>query len=469
VKRICILLFCLLLYAAPALANSWGLTGELYQLVSATDEWNDYTTHVKQAGNIAMMENRYHHVLMIANGGTLQTSTKAVYQPGESKRPKLTANETGFSLRYSDGEWYSFLREDGAYRLHSARAGDVTVTATDNAWRYQVQDIHGTTAILTRRILLEDFNIRLFPRTINEVRHLNLMRASLDSQSACWEPGETLVENAGKGTAPVYSAPFGQSAWRAAKGKAAVGLSGRLWKLFPFRNQDGEEYWCIRYNVSPRTQRIGFVERAALDGKDAGPWTESCSLLSAGVVVIQETALTDDPDVSQYPQVRLPVGTQLTCMGLYDDDYAYVSAEVTDGRIADGGQIIWGFVPLRDVEMLSAWGTKPETALMEQMAGTWRFSAGGIEVTDVLTLHADGTWEGFTIQPESGVWHVRRYNPASGLYWNNPVYEAVFVGSDATAQVEGLTFEGDSFSLTNWEGGGGYQRTDGDAESEGNG
>lgn len=43
------------------------------------------------------------------------------------------------------------------------------------------------------------------------------------------------------------------------KREAAVGLNGDLWLLSQYKNEDGQSYACIRYNVSERTQRIGYA------------------------------------------------------------------------------------------------------------------------------------------------------------------------------------------------------------------
>ena len=459
---VCAAVLCM---AQTALANSWGLKGELLDLVSDTDRWNDYTTLGKQAETAAVMQSRYHHVLLLAQNGALQAYTKAVFQPDGSYagRPTVTQNESSLSIRYHDGLWFTFRLQDGEYILHSAKAGELTVTSTQDPFRYLARDENGTEALIVRSYPLKDFNIELFPQTINEVRHLNFMRSWLDAETIFSYALDAEVSGAGKGTAPVYSAPFGESAWRAANGKAAVGLGGTLWKLGGFRNADGEEYWRICYDVSPRTQRIGFVRREALDGPDVQPWPETTNLLSAHAVVIQETFLTDDPDVSQYPQFVLPVGSQLVCLGRYNDDYAVVSAEVKNGRLTDGGQIVWGYVPLRDLQPEVTWGTEPDASLMEQLVGRWFFAAGGISVGDQLELRADctflvpGTAE---VPPRNGSWYVMPYNPADNLYWNNPSHEIVFLFDDGSARVEGLTAEADSFSLTNWEGGGGYERAE---------
>ncbi|HPF87514.1 MAG TPA: hypothetical protein PK537_05615, partial [Candidatus Limiplasma sp.] len=106
---------CLLLGFAIALstasANSWGLTGELFEAVSAVDTWDDYTTLCKQAGNFAVMYSRHQNVLMIVHDGVLSAYPLAVYQPDAmlGSTVTLTQTETGFTLSYGDTEWYTFV------------------------------------------------------------------------------------------------------------------------------------------------------------------------------------------------------------------------------------------------------------------------------------------------------------------------------------------------------------------------
>ncbi|HML46268.1 MAG TPA: hypothetical protein PKE04_05905, partial [Clostridia bacterium] len=57
-----------------------------------------------------------------------------------------------------------------------------------------------------------------------------------------------------------------------------------------------------------------------------------------------------------------------------------------------------------------------------------------------------------------GVWYVIKYNPDWNLYWNDPPYEIYLIHDDGTANVRGLILREDGFSLTNWEGSGGYMR-----------
>ena len=102
-----------------------------------------------------------------------------------------------------------------------------------------------------------------------------------------------------------------------------------------------------------------------------------------------DTWLTDDPDVSQYSQFKVPKGTQFTCMGLYNDYYAYVGAEVKNDKFVDGGAIIWGFVPVRDLKPMEQ-EKQPEA--MDKLIGNWKVYAGGSMADDYLVFNSDGTF-----------------------------------------------------------------------------
>ena len=56
----------LLCMTGTASANSWGLRGDLLDKISDINTWNDYSTICKQAGDAAVMGNRYHNALMLA-------------------------------------------------------------------------------------------------------------------------------------------------------------------------------------------------------------------------------------------------------------------------------------------------------------------------------------------------------------------------------------------------------------------
>ena len=496
-----ILCFICALYAPAARANSWGLTGALYGAVSSVHTWDDYSASSAQVGDAAVMHSRYHNVLMLYADKTLRVYARAVYQPGEGPgKTKLEKGTNGlFTLSYGEGgtaETYEFGTYNGVRVLIRAvirsAGGTFTVALNETGpydGMYTASDTNDEEAICQRSFLLSAFNISLFPRSVQEVRALNLMYAALDSGDDCLgyfsypdEPG-ALLNNVGSGTAAVYSSPYGASAWRAAKSKAAVGLSGDMWLMRRFQNADGESYTAVRYNVSERTQRIGFVKTSLL-GKTADGLGDSVStLINIDVCAAEDTYLTDDPDVSQFAQFTVPKGTRFSCIGLYNRDYAYVAAEVKNGKFTDGGAIVWGFVPLKALEFPEGESIRgdAQTDVMERLAGEWEFIAGGNMAEDVLYLNADGTFQGTyyvgdyddgvsrdTLE-STGVWKITAYNPARNLYWNAPEYELTLIRDDGTATVHGLTLTDEGFSLSDWEGGGGYARTESDGDGDANG
>jgi hypothetical protein len=163
---------------------------------------------------------------------------------------------------------------------------------------------------------------------------------------------------------------------------------------------------------------------------------------------------------------------QFDCMGLVGNDWAYVSAEVTSkGKFTDGGAIVWGFIPVRDLEMDPSFRDDPvPQGIVERLSGSWTFYAGGSMAEDLLIFYPDGTYEGANTvytqtgetlgEPRRGTWSVCRYNPFWGFYWDDPVYELTLIHEDGTANVKGLSISEEGFSLTNYEGSGGYVRTE---------
>lgn len=457
-------------FAGSASANSWGLRGELLSLVSSVNTWDDYYAR-KQSGDAAVMHSRYHNALMLAQDGALKVYTTAVYQPEDGRDDELAleAEDSRLTLSYGQSEHYVFGLTDEGYRLSYAMIGDFEITVYRTEWGTEWYEAHegGESARWPRAIWLSEFNIELFPRSVDEVKHLNYMLAALDSgEPVFWgsEGEHTRRSNVGKGTAPVFSAPFEDSAWRAGNGKAAVGLKGEFWALSSYVREDGEKYACIRYDVSARTQRIGYVRAEDIGESYADDPTDD--FIHVGVRANKETYLTDDPDVSQYPQFQVQEGTLLICMAIYDE-YAYVSGEVRDGRFGDGGQIVWGFVPLRDLDIDPTREIQPDA--MARLEGVWEFYAGGNQAQDRLIFYPDGTYQGITNLGDddgewvdTGAWTVTAYDPACNLYWNSPEYEITLVDDDGTVNVKGLSFGEDggeeTFSLTYWEGGGGYKR-----------
>ena len=484
-----LLLACMMLVCTGASANSWGLSGNLYKAVEQSKAWEDYSTLSNQEGPFAVMQARYHHALFFVDDTEkLHVYTTAVYQPEDKRKaPSLLLMDRDLYLRYGDEEEYVFRpwTEDGEYLLYSAKIGDFQL---NGHWEDDEIGINwywanegDSTAVWPVTVRLSDFNIRLLPRSVEEVRSLNRVQAQLDDDGQClgcasgtgynYTPDHSgeLLQPKKKGTAPVYSAPYGKSAWRAGKGKAAVGLNGDMWLLSRYKNEDGQSYACIRYNVSERTQRIGYVLCKDLGIPEITDWHPEEPLEGFAHVDVEATAdtyLTDDPDVSQFRQFEVPKGTQFSCMGLYNNHYAYVSAEVKGGKFTDGGAIVWGFVPIRDLKVMEK-EILPE--VMDQLIGCWIFDAGGNMADDYLVFSKDGTftagirnWDLDT--PErisdametSGTWYVTTYNPFMNLYWNQPPYQLTLIYNNGRVTIKGLSFSEEGFSLTSDEGGGGY-------------
>ncbi len=486
-----ILLFAMtvsLLLCGSASANSWGLTGKLYQAVERSKAWDDYTTLSNQAGPFAVMKTRYHHALFHAdNSGELHVYTAAVYPPEDKRQsPSLSLDGQDLHIVYGEQEKYVFraLSEERGYQLYSAEIGSFRLNGNWESEKtgiisYEANE-DGRNATWPVTVRLADFNIKLLPRSVEEIRNMNLVRAQMSSGMHCLgspgnglrsyspdEPG-TLLQPKKKGTAPVYSAPYGKSAWRSGKGKAAVGMNGSLWILSFYKNEDGKSYACIRYNVSERTQRIGYALCRDLGLPEITDWEPDDPMTGFAHVDVETTAntwLTDDPDVSQYQQFTVPKGTLFSCMGLYNDYYAYVAAEVKKEKFTDGGAIVWGFVPVRDLKPMEQ-EKQPEA--MDRLTGSWRILSGGSMADDYLVLNDDGSfsashWNWRLNEPDrnghtdSGTWYVTKYNSFMNLYQDNPPWQLTLIYDDGRAGMFGLEITENGIILTDAEIGGEYE------------
>lgn len=478
-KRLLVLTLTLALLLLPgaALANSWGLKGDLLTAVMADHTWDDYTSSY-QVGNVAAMTSRYHNAIMLVKDGKspLEVYTRALWQPTDHKdSAKLTKSGSGFVLSYGKKESYTFMPHEDSFLLTEAVIGDFTLTLTRDDELY-IGEESGRTARLYiwGGITLEKFSIRLLPRSIEEILRFNTMRVALDSGSDIlgWyedamSPGK-LYTPGKKGTVPVYGAPS-ENAWRASSGKAAVSLKGDIWVLREWIGEDGDTWLHIRYEVSQRTHRFGFIKASQLPGYQVvGCETYPQIAVPVRVADLTMAALTDDPLLSQYGQHILLSGTEATAIGMYNDEYALVQTEIS-------GKPAWLFAPLKDLTPVAdevLWD------VMAQLEGCWYFRAGGSMAAEYLLFRADGTFCDPSFPENHGVFTVTAYDPAQGKYWNNPPYEITLRYSDGRVNIKGLSLSQeeydvydpetdsriwethDSFSLTNWEGGGGYIRID---------
>ena len=381
----------LTLPAPAALANGWGLKrGLMLNAVSKTHDYDEYSALAQlkvQDGEVAVMASRYHAVLLFAyefNGKTrLDAYHTAVLQPDEKgyKKAKLQRRDPGFVLQYSDMELYftpllsnealTYVLESGALGSLTVQAGGenseltsyLTVSDGKNSVKWYGWQ-HATPS-------LAEFNLRLFPRTMDELGAMRELIHVVAPQFVDYElySADEMPGDAGAATVPVYSAPS-ESSVRFAKGKASVNLREPA-KFYGF-TQDGN--WAlVEYTVSDRTSRFGYVRRSELPGSVT--WKYNISSIDMPVTVTQDTFLTDDPNVSQYHQMTLKAGDGVRLLGLQGAFYAYIETTLD-------GKTVRGFVPAACVRYPLPTEEVPEIAA--RLVGDWE-SAGGGEVLGIYT------------------------------------------------------------------------------------
>lgn len=460
------LLFCAL--TTPALANSWGLTGGVYDVVADDKRFDGYTAIADDGNtrlsygmhvNQAILENRYHALLVSAaryDRVWVEDAmvTTAVYQP-DDKRGEYPCNPTlehldgdRFRLSYGQEEAYTFQWDGEMYFLAEARYHMSSENSDSfimeeqglNFWQSNPGDafLPVGDALWPTTITLAEFNITQMPRTLMEMRRLNMTSIALAeteplTATDLWCPAR------GEGMLPVYSAPD-RSSFRAANDKASVSLGD---DITIYGTQDG--WTLIGYEVSPRTGRIGYVHREL--GGD--PLTLGNLPLRAAV----NTFLTDDPFVSQYPQVNIPAGAALTGLAQCGEYYAYVAYE------ADGVQYR-GFVPLKDLmpvyDRALATGDDRLTAdvrwdVMDALCGKWCEAFGSWE--DRLVLYTGGS---FTQWQDGEVGDVGNYRVYDG---ENGTFSLYMVTEDNREAVLTLTLNVDgTVTLTDERGNTTYRR-----------
>ena len=487
----------LTLLAPGALANSWGLkSGLILGAVSKTDTYDEYTAlaHLKLPdGEIAVMASRYHAVLLYAyefNGKTrLDAYHTAVKQPGEKgyNKVKLQRKDPGFVLQYSDMEFYFtplLSNEMLTYTLESGTIGSLTLQAggenseltsylacTDGTnktnwygWQYATPS-------------LAEFNLRLFPRTMEEIGAIREMDSILWPQFEEIElMDEEMPGDAGASTVPVYSAPS-ESSVRFAKGKASVNL--REPAKFYGLTRDGN--WAlIEYEVSDRTSRFGYVKRSDLPSSVT--WKYNISSIDVPVTVTQDTFLTDDPNVSQYQQMTLNAGSSVRLLGKYREWYAYVETTLD-------GKAVRGFVPRACLRWPMPTEEAPEAAA--RLVGEWESGGGSETLGSYVTFSADGTvtecdlpqaeWEALPAneRAEYSCVTYSRYQVYKATEreraWSDSDYMLVYkdeMGYVVFFEALGFYTEEDgreAFSIAYWENIDGYTRYDGSDDEGVNG
>ena len=481
----------LTLPAPAALANGWGLKrGLMLNAVSKTHDYDEYSALAQlkvQDGEVAVMASRYHAVLLFAyefNGKTrLDAYHTAVLQPDEKgyNKVKLQRRNPGFVLQYSDMELYftpllsnealTYMLEAGALGSLTVQAGGenseltsyLTVSDGKNSVKWYGWQ-HATPS-------LAEFNLRLFPRTMDELGAMRELINVVAPQFVDYElySADEMPGDAGAATVPVYSAP-GDGSVRFADGKASVDLRSPF-TLLGF-TPDGE--WAlISYEISAQASRIGYISGELLDGLSQ---RSTLSLASLPVSVTQDTCLTDDPDVSQAARMQLKAGDSATLLALHGPWYAYVETMLE-------GQAVRGFVPRACLRCPALTEEAPEAAA--RLVGEWEFIGGGEMLGDYVNFQSDGRAAANWVPPaemeklsdaereeygEPGWATYQVYQCTereTANYWSGCEYILV-IRNDAgyIVGLYGLIFNTaeaghESFGLYFGEGGGNYARYDG--------
>ena len=479
----------LTLPAPAALANGWGLKrGLMLNAVSKTHDYDEYSALAQlkvQDGEVAVMASRYHAVLLFAyefNGKTrLDAYHTAVLQPDEKgyKKVKLQRRDPGFVLQYSDMELYftpllsnealTYVLESGALGSLTLQAGGenseltsyLTVSDGKNSVKWYGWQ-HATPS-------LAEFNLRLFPRTMDELGAMRELINVVAPQFVDYElySADEMPGDAGASTVPVYSAP-GDGSVRFAKGKASVNLREPA-KFYGF-TQDGN--WAlVEYTVSGRTSRFGYVRRSELPSSVT--WKYNISSIDVPVTVTQDTFLTDDPNVSQYQQMTLNAGSSVRLLGKYREWYAYVETTLD-------GKTVRGFVPRACLRWPLPTEEAPEAAA--RLVGEWESGGGGETLGSYVTFSADGTvtecdlpqaeWEALPSYEQAE--YFRTTYPRYQVYkatereraWSDSDYMLVYrdeMGYVVFFEALGFYTEEDgreAFSIAYWENIDGYTRYD---------
>lgn len=405
------LLICLILLMLPcaALANEWGVPDETVELFAGNEDYTGYTclAAVYDPGTdtaALVMGNGAHNQLVCARWATfttrdlclLEVSTPAVYQPGEEKAHQVTlspAENGGFVLEYPGeryefawnclDEWYlasAVLNQNGMW---DANPETLWVNYDRNEGTLVFSDAFSSDAVWTVPGNLtpspEDFNIRLFPRTLNEVRQLNALGAYiLDLDCGLYPYPIKVPQDA---VEPVYSAPSTDSC-RAAEGEATVHLRDTR-GLYTYGMYDG--WQLIEYRISPDRSRVGYIQTP-------GGW-ENLNLTGIPVRATTDTCLTDDPRVSQRPLTAIPEGTELSALTTYAPFYAYVETTLEGKRLR-------GFVPLRDLAK-AAYTPEGYGSIEDELVGAW-YGLDDAEwaMGEYIMLDESGSFIEYAVDPD---------------------------------------------------------------------
>ena len=462
---------CLFLFASLASANEWGLSGGAYDIVSEDKRYDGYTAIADTGNEIltdfghvnqVIMKNRYDAFLMsVSRMGKIwmldTVNHAAVYQPGDARgesphAPELEHVDDGVKLSYGEKETYTFLWNGEEYVLADVRyrredqLTDCYVRISDGLEFWQ-SNPEGSflpigDGLWPTVITLEEFNITQMPRSLAEMRRLTMVSNALMDAPLLEPTGQWKAVKDGAMLA-VYSAPDADS-YRSASGKASVSLGG---DIAIYGAADG--WTLIGYEVSPRTSRIGYVQKTLGD--------EPLAFTEVALRAEADTFLTDDPFVSQYAQVKIPKDATLTGMAQCGEYYAYVEYK------AD--KLYRGFVPMKDLipvyDRALTVGNDLLTAdvrwdVMEGLCGKWfREDWASVSVFDrpELILFSNGSYrecEGYDVKD---VGNYRVYDGEDGAYRlclitedNREVTYTLTLGEDGAITLDGAVYCREEYS-----------------------
>ncbi len=434
-KILLMALGCLFLFTSLASANQWGLTGGAYDIVTEDDRYESYYDAIADNGNAILsdfghvnqviMKSRYDSFLMSVSRVDkvwrldLENHT-AVYQPGDERgefpnAPRLEHLGDGFKLSYGEKENYTFLWNGEDYVLADVRYEADTryadcfigIKGGLEFWESNPSDVFLPVGdgMWYTSITLDEFNITQMPRSLREVRQLTMVSNALMDAPVLTSTGDWKAVKDGAMLA-VYSAPDAAS-HRSASGKASVSLGGDI-TIYG----TAEGWTLIGYEVSPRTSRIGYVQKALGE--------EPLAFVEVPLRAAAATFLTDDPFVSQYAQVEIPQGAKLTGLAQCGEYYAYVEYQ------AD--KLYRGFVPMKDLipvyDRALSTGDDLLTAdvrwdVMDALCGKWfaeNWATVDIRERPELILFSNGSYrdrEGFDVKDEG---NYRLYDDENGAY-----------------------------------------------------
>lgn len=382
-RMVSTLLLCALLVstASSASCNQQGDLARLLDVLEGSHEYDDYSYYASgfdkiwanYVGAVVSSLDASELLLLRRNwvGDYEQVGRypRAVYQPEDGNVPCWELHwieDDGFSLSLlRDGvpaESYVFAW-DGFDRVHrqpqlvlrEAQMNGLNFRFRDERGRYTVTDATDSASWQVDAIPLERFCMDLMPRSLEAVKRSNVLHAVLAD-----ELNDEVQERVNFGrseTLPVYTAPS-EDAYR--DDEAAVSLEAP----FTVRNAlDGDIWWMIDYAISGTSGRIGYVKRP----KDGHVKRGTFSTTPIAVTLGQNAALTDDPYGSCRELTRLPAGAQVISLGWLDAFYACVETQI-EGKTARG------YLPLHALELPNE---TPQTDVMAELTGTWRFISGG--------------------------------------------------------------------------------------------